>query len=39
MESINSLVLPLSRELQLKNQDQGEETQLADDALNDFKEK
>ncbi|XP_050529454.1 52 kDa repressor of the inhibitor of the protein kinase-like [Daktulosphaira vitifoliae] len=39
MESINSLVLPLSRELQLKNQDLGEATKLADDALNDFKEK
>lgn len=39
MESINSIVLPWSRELQLKNQDLGEATKLADDALNDFKDK
>lgn len=36
MESINSIVLPLSRELKSKNQDLGEATKLADDALNEF---
>lgn len=36
MESVNSIVLPLNRELQSKNQDLGEATKLADDALNEF---
>lgn len=39
MESINSIVLTLSRELHSKNQNLGEAKKLADNALDSFKKK